>query len=264
MSSTAMAQHTTRCTQDDWLMTADAGRGRNQWAVKCNYIKQTKADYLNADGEYVVFINGCNTFPHVPTGSTCQLFVPADANAPCQAGLIYLGTCVVGCYTPKQRLAFNGIRTAIEEAYQAHTSSVTGLSTESTRSLLKFSEQPIQSFVSGEANEEIIVLETADGRRLEVTQEHPLVNAQGDMVRARTLKAGDLLLGADGLPVALVNVSTFHYRGKVWNVRPLSTVKTENILDAEGLLSGSIRFQNAWADDSFRLLLRDSFNVSGL
>lgn len=263
-SGPALAQLQTRCFTDDWITTAGGGQGRNAWSVKCGYISQARADYLNAFAEYEVYIEGCSMYPDVPAGSSCTRFVPSDPNAACVTGLTKLGSCVVGCYTPTQKLMFGGAFVGIEAAYQAGTSTVTALSPLSTTSELRFAEQPIQSFVAGDTKEEIWVLQTADGRKLEVTSEHPMVNAAGTMVRAKTLKAGDALLGADGLPVVLSDVTVRFFEGKVWNVRPVTSDKLENVLDAEGLLTGSVRFQNEWANDDYRLNLRDEADVSGL
>jgi hypothetical protein len=40
--------------------------------------------------------------------------------------------------------------------------------------------------------------------------------------------------------------------------------KTENILVGQGFLTGSVRFQNEWADEVFRLSRRDDLDVSKL
>lgn len=261
--SLATAQLQTRCFTDDWITTAAAGQGRNAWAVKCGYTDATRAVYADMFSEYQVFSDGCNQYPNVTAGSTCKTFVPVDPNAACIGGLTKLGFCVVGCYTGGQRLVFDGQYLGIESAYQGGATTVAGLSPESTAGALRFTEQSIQSFVAGDTKEDIWVLQGVDGRRIEVTSEHPMVDASGRVVRARTLQAGDALLGADGSVVTLSDVSVVPFVGKVWNVRPWSTDKLENILDAEGFLSGSVRFQNEWASDDYRLGLRDDADVSG-
>lgn len=264
LSSTALAQLSTRCFQDDQLVTIELARGRNAWARKCGLITATREAYLNTENEYQVFTNGCFAYPAVPAGSTCSFFVPAEESAACISGLNKLGTCVAGCTTPSQKVAFGGRMLPVPEAYASGLTTVTSLSPDSEPGFLRYGEQAIRSYVAGDTQEDIFTLETQEGRRLEVTAEHPMVLEDGTMVKARTLKAGDTLLGADGVKLHLNRVTVFNFKGQVWNVRPESKVKLENVMNAEGFLTGSVRFQNEWAQDDYRLSLRDDVDVGGL
>lgn len=264
LSSTALAQLSTRCFQDDQLVTIELARGRNAWARKCGLITATREAYLNTENEYQVFTNGCFAYPAVPAGSTCSFFVPAEEAAACISGLSKLGTCVAGCTTPSQKVAFGGRMLPVPEAYASGLTTVTALSPNSEPGFLRYGEQTIRSYVAGDTQEDIFTLETQEGRRLEVTAEHPMVLEDGTMVKARTLKAGDTLLGADGVKLHLNRVTVFNFKGQVWNVRPESKVKLENVMNAEGFLTGSVRFQNEWAQDDYRLSLRDDVDVGGL
>lgn len=263
-SSTALAQLSTRCFQDDQLVTTELARGRNAWARRCGLITATREAYLNAENEYQVFTNGCYAYPAVPQGSTCTFHVPATEASACIPNLVKLGTCVAGCVTPSQNVEFAGRMLPVPVAYEQGLATVTTLSKDSEAGLLRYSEQPIRSYVAGETQEDIFTLETVEGRRLEVTAEHPMVLADGTMVKARTLQAGDTLLGADNTRLHLSRVTVFNFKGQVWNVRPESTNKLENVMNAEGFLTGSVRFQNEWAADDYRLNLRDDADVSGL
>ena len=93
-SSPVSAQMSARCSVDDVLTSYTLGRGRNAWARKCGYISAAKENYLNTEGEYQVFYNGCSAYPYSPTTATCQMFVPVSEYDPCVPGLILLGTCV--------------------------------------------------------------------------------------------------------------------------------------------------------------------------
>ncbi|WP_231511668.1 hypothetical protein [Chondromyces apiculatus] len=263
MATSSYAQLEARCTLDDALNTPNA-IGRNAWARKCGYLSQAAETFYNSEGEYRVFQNACNTYPNVPPGSTCTQKAPVQESAACVQNLVILGTCMAGCYTPTQEVAFEGSLVGIEAAYSQGASTVSALTQDSTKEALFFQEQPIRSFVAGETRESILLLEALDGRHLEVTAEHPMVNWLGDVVKAHTLMAGDLLLGDDGNLIELTSVSQFQYQGLVWNVKPLSKNKMENILNASGFLSGSVRFQNEWAEESHRLATRDTLDVGGL
>jgi len=254
-SSLASAQVTTRCMEDP-LGVVEA-QGRNAWAANCGYITPAARDFLDMDGEYVIFTTGCGH-------AGCSPYVPVVATDPCVFGLVKLGYCMAGCYTPEQKVAFNGAYTGIANAYEARATSVTALTEGSTLDNLSWAEQPIRTYVAGETKENIYVLQDKWGDTLQVTSEHPLVKGDGTVVKARTLKVGDPIVKADGSVTELKKVSTFSFAGTVWNVQPASHNKTENILAAQGFLTGSVRFQNEWADDVFRLSLRDDLDVGKL
>jgi hypothetical protein len=254
-SSVASAQVTSRCAEDP-LGTTDA-MGRNAWAANCGYITPAARDFFNTDGEYIVFTTGCGH-------AGCAPFVPVTATAGCIFGLVKLEYCMAGCYTPEQKVAFNGAYKGVQNAYETGTTSVTALTQGSSLNNLGWAEQAIRTYVAGETTEDIFVLKDKKGDVLQVTSEHPLVLEDGTVVKARTLKKGDRIVKANGKSVKLTSVSTFSFTGTVWNVQPASHDKTENILAAQGFLTGSVRFQNEWADDVFRLSLRDELDVGNL
>ena len=263
-SASALAQLQTRCSLDDQLGTTNA-IGRNAWSRKCGYISVSSENYLNSEGMYQVYSQACATYPSIPAGSDCVRYAPISESEACVSPtLVKLGTCYAGCYTPEQRLMFKGEFQPIEGAYQSNMSSVTALTTASSLGALSFGEQAIRTYVAGKTSEDIFVLQAADGRRVEVTGNHPMVRADGEMVTAKTLQMGDSLLGADGQQLSLSRIEVFPYAGYVWNVQPQSKERLENILNAEGFLTGSVRFQNEWAEEKFRLLTRDELDVGSL
>lgn len=267
MSTTgvAFAQLEDRCRRDDQL-NADQARGRNAWSRRCGYITVSRENALNDEGEYQVYTRACATYPVIPAGSDCQRYVPTSEAEACIYGMAKLGTCYAGCYTPTQRVAFNGEYSPVPKAAESRRPTVTALARGSQQSSLRFGEQPIRAFVrgdTGEMEEDVFLLETSDGGRLEVTSEHPMVTDQGAIVRAKSLRVGDKILRSNGNTATLSRVTVSPFKGTVWNVQPVSHNKTENILDAEGFLTGSIRFQNEWASDNYRLSLRDDLDVSG-
>jgi len=264
LSTTALAQLQTRCFQDDQLETSELARGRNAWARKCGLISTAREVYLNEANEYQVFTNGCYAYPNVPAGSSCHFRVPASEADACIAGLVKLGSCVAGCYTPTQRVDFGGRSMPVPEAYASGVTQVTALTADAQLGALSFGNQTIRSYVAGDTQEDIFLLQSSNGRRIEVTAKHPMLLSDGTMVKADTLKEGDRLLGSDGRTLELSSVSVFSFKGQVWNVRPASQDKTENVMSAEGFLTGSVRYQNEWASDGYRLSIREEMDVSGL
>jgi len=254
-SSIASAQLATRCSEDQ-LGVADA-QGRNLWAAKCGYITPAAATFYNSDGDYEVFTVGCGH-------AGCNPYIPVAQADACIIGLVKLGTCVAGCYTPEQKVVFNGTPQGIQHAYESGLTTVTGLVEGSTMHDMSFAEQPIRTYVAGDTTESIFVLRDKKGDTIQVTSEHALVRADGTIVKAKTLKKGDRIVKANGKTAKLDEVSQFMFTGTVWNVQPASHNKAENILKAQGFLVGSVRFQDEWADDVFRLTLRDELDVSRL
>jgi hypothetical protein len=256
-SSIASAQVLTGRCQDDQLTNATDAMGRNAWAVNCNYISTAAQAFYNSDGDYVVFTAGCGH-------AGCSPFVPITAGAACVTGLAVLGSCKTGCYTPEQKVLFNGAYSGIQNAFESHKLTVTALTPGSTARDMSFADQPIQTYVAGATTEDIFVLKDKRGDTVQVTAQHPMVLADGTVVKANTLKKGDRLAKADGTSSRLTEVRTFSFTGTVWNVEPASRDKTENILVGQGFLTGSVRFQNEWADEAFRLSRRDDLDVSKL
>lgn len=257
-SSSARADLDERCKYDQ-LHQRSQGIGRNNWAKKCGYIKsQDMLNAINEEGTYLVFSNGRLG------GGQGNLNVPDNTDAPCVSGLIKQGFCYTGCYTPEQRLSFSAGEFAIAEAYAEHQQLVTVLAPESRAEQFQFSEQPIKSYVRGETDELILILRTDAGQQLKVTMDHPLVDASGNIIKARDVGVGTVLLSASGEHVAVVERQADRYTGMVWNIRPASTTKLDNILIAEGLLTGSHRFQSQWSDELTRLYFRSEADISGL
>lgn len=264
LSTSAAAQLSARCSLDDQLTNETSAKGRNAWAKKCGYISASREAFLNSENEYQVFSNACASYPQVAAGSSCTQRVPDNSAEACIQGLTKLGSCVTGCFTPTQHVDFAGQELTVPDAYAKGLKEVKALSPASQPSRLSFSSQPIHAYVMGDTQEDIFLLKTREGRSVEVTAEHPMLLGDGTMVKARTLKAGDELLGADGKKLTLSDVTVFNFKGQVWNVRPKSKDKAENIMSAEGFLTGSVRFQNEWAADDYRLSLRDEFEIGGL
>lgn len=244
------------------VVSKEAARSSNAWGVKCHKITRDYADALDAVQQYVIYVyDGCKLIDTPPKEcDPCDLkFGPG---ADCKISVA--GTCSAGCYPPSEQLQFGDSVMSIENAFRGDVRTVTALTERSTSEMLSYAPQAIQAFVSGETTESLYTLVGEAGQRLRVTAEHPMVSADGSLVRASTLQAGDALLGADGHLIPLAEVNVTPYSGWVWNIKPVSAEKTANILVANGYLTGSSRFQNEWANDAYRLSQRDRLDVSGL
>lgn len=270
-SIAAQAEDDGRCKFLDnmGVISYDAAARSNAWGVFCSKLTAAEANDLNAAHKYAIYAGADGSFLII---TPPQYGGPGDMHpTPCNVfpfltamGIRKIGICSAGCYTPEQELQFDGQYMSIERAFASDAKTVTTLSTFTTQLQPQFAEQSITSFVTGETNELVYTLLGEGGERLTVTGEHPMVTGEGYLVAARNLKEGDALLGADGQLIVLVRISVRPYKGWVFNVKPQSEKKIENIVVAQRYLTGSNRFQNEWANEAFRLQQRDSLDLSGL
>ncbi|WP_368273655.1 Hint domain-containing protein [Enterocloster bolteae] len=87
--------------------------------------------------------------------------------------------------------------------------------------------------------EELIELKLENEKQLSITKDHPIITNEG-VVRAITIKAGDLLLTVEGY-VKVVSVENIKYESNVYN---LSLSDRDNTFWAEGIAVGDIEIQN--------------------
>jgi hypothetical protein len=185
-------------------------------------------------------------FPH-PTLANCTLYLDKNGTQPATGYNFYVnGYCEASCYTPEQKVLFSDGYESIVDATDSLREDVVTLTPDSTFDNIQLKVGRTHSYTAEfrDSNHPIVELRTASGGLVRVTVEHPVINGQGRVVAAQTLKVGDELVKADGTRDAIVEVNrTFHY-GKVYNLRPAATELVSHVLVAEGYLMGSSLFQN--------------------
>lgn len=242
-------------------------RPNNSYGAECGLFTQATADDLTNSHFIVAYCRkdmpGCpsfnttiNTWSYSPTGGSVN-------RPPCDT-LGIKTICTEECYTPGQSLMFGGSYQSVDSAYSSSTATVTALASGSTAEFVSLSEQPIQEYVQSRHDGDVFTLTMDRGQQIEVTANHPMVGGEGKMVPAQSLAIGDVLLTSEGDLTAIVGISKRNFSGTVWNLRPASIKKEENVLVVNGVLTGSIRFQNQWKADAGRFLRTDAFDVSGL
>jgi hypothetical protein len=254
-----------RCADMPYV-PATAAPDNNQWGLDCNVFnylgdaKQPFIDGLNSAQQFVVYAVDANIvkaplylWPLVPTK-------PIAAQN-CIAGARFLTVCPAGCYAPDEQLQFDSTYMSIESAYKSSVPTITSLTADSTTAMMSYAEQPIQSYIVGETQEDLYSLAADNGKRLRVTANHPLVNGEGVVVPASSIQVGDELLCSDGSIASVMSIEKQPYSGWVMSVLPASDNKQENVHVANGFLAGSVRFQAQWASDKTRLLHRDLFEL---
>jgi hypothetical protein len=228
-------------------------------------------EYRNTRYWYPSFgVSDANGHPINPLG----LVAPVHENEDC--GISYRGgvavktdiladahyrvvaMCVSGCYTPDQKLLFKDGVQEIGDAFDHKNLEIETLTTDSTLGHPTYQTSELEAYTVdiAPAHQDVIDFETVSGKKLSVTKNHPLLDSNGQMRTAESLKIGESLVLEDGSFDPIIQISHRDYFGKVYNVRPRSAELLENIVVAQGVLSGSVYFQNEGTKDLNRALFR--------
>jgi hypothetical protein len=185
-------------------------------------------------------------WPH-PTQATCDLYSTNNAQVGSQQVTFYVnGYCEASCYAPDQELLFADGYKSILDAFNARAEDLMTLTPGSTLDQIKLQQNQTYSYTveTRDTLHTLFVINTKSGGQLRVTNEHPVIDGDGRMVQAQTLKIGDDLVKADGALDKIVSVAKTSHFGKVYNLRPVSSDLVSNVLVAQGFLVGSSTFQN--------------------
>jgi len=290
---------TQRCQASDSLHQGQA-IGRNEWYKK-NYpgeiqvrmqyftgdpnLSQADAlvaydtftlkDNLGADLEYARYptflVKTKNEQGRAIWTDPLTYVAPVDpavgANKP--QGYVWAADCRAGCFQPWVRVLFKKGYLPIKSALENGVTDVMAFAKTGTLEAPSYRALPVAEYTQSMRDEwnDILRIETEGAGVLEVTPNHPLVDGEGHMREAATLTASDELVRVDGSRERIVSITKRRTFGKVYNVSPKSTELKENVLVAEGFLTGSAWYQNEGHRNMNRLLLRanltsDVFNDS--
>jgi hypothetical protein len=200
-------------------------------------------------------------WPSPTNADDCNLYTgSAGAPAPVAANFYVNGYCESSCYTPEQELLFASGYVSILDALKNRREDLMTLSPDATLDSLKLTKGRTEAYTveTRDTKQNIIILATASGGKLSVTDEHPIINGEGRMVQAKTLKVGDELVRSNGDLDPIVSVEQTTHFGKVYNLRPASEELVSNVLVAQGFLVGSSRYQNDDVSYINRIILYSS------
>ncbi|MEW6055809.1 MAG: Hint domain-containing protein [Bdellovibrionota bacterium] len=252
-----------RCETDS--LSIPEGRGRIQWAIRTPNIMAAEANILSNeiakerpkyptygfwDEERQVYTN--------PIGWRAPTDIAAAPEVP--TGYEIMGLCTAGCYAKGQKVWIKMGYAEVDQLNLFDAPEIYTLTKESTLERLRYKLTPVKSYTvsATDASQEIVDIYTESGRRLSVTTNHPMMLDAGVMVEAATLKMNDFLFGVDGLRDRVVRLEHKTTFGKVYNVEVDSTDLLENVIVAEGLLTGALYYQNEGVEHLNRVLLRRS------
>jgi len=189
--------------------------------------------------------NNKQLFPH-PQLLNCQLYTDQNGTQPATTPFHVNGYCEAACYTPEQEILFSDGYVPILDAFKGLREDLITLSPHATLDNVELQQNRTYSYTRElrDAEHNIFVISTRSGGQLRVTHEHPVINGEGRMVQAQTLKVGDDLVKADGSLDPIVDIQKTTHFGKVYNIAPVTTDLVSNVLVAQGFLVGSVRFQN--------------------
>lgn len=216
-------------------------------------------------GKKPVFADPLNYVP--PFGEILSKTWDTVHEAPCNIPEDYMiiGWCRSSCYTPDQKVAFLEGDIPILEAMNKDLGTLVSLSPEATLESVKGGTEPywhtdlLAYVVSPEDKEhDVIDFKTSTGGTLTVTTNHPMLNGQGVMKEAGLFKEGDTFLHEDGVADVIVSAKHRKYYGKVYNVETNTFNEMQNILVAQGYLTGSSLYMNEYANKMNRQILRNS------
>jgi len=190
----------------------------------------------------------------------CRLFTNQTATTVANTsvtGFFVNGYCTASCYTPDQNISFSDGDATILDALTALRDDVKTLTSTSTLENISLKTDHVATYTRElhDSTHVIFDIRTAAGGQLKVTDKHPVLVDSGRIMEARSLKAGQSLIKADGTRDQIVSVDKTTHFGKVYNLKPEATNRVNNILIAQGFLVGSSRYQNEDVDFMNRIIL---------
>jgi len=174
--------------------------------------------------------------------------------------IIQDGICEPGCYTPDQRVLFADGPVEIGLAQKRGLTDLMTLSPQSAFGRIELIKNQVLYYTLDQkaAQQKILTFRMASGGHLSVTLEHPLVTSVGSLKKARELQIGEHLIKQDGNQDEIVEVEEQQWTGRAYNLKPITTDLTSNILVAQGYLNGSGRFQSEYVEELNRVILRQN------
>jgi hypothetical protein len=90
----------------------------------------------------------------------------------------------------------------------------------------------------------LFVFTLSNRAKLRVTEHHPMVLADGSVVRASNVKPKALFMGIDGVPVKVVSIGREFTTGQVYGFETNSDTRIGHVIVAEGVLVGDLKLQD--------------------
>lgn len=201
--------------------------------------------------------SGVALYPHEHLNpNDCNIYT--SRNGGVSQGTFFInGYCTSSCYTPEQKVLFPDGEKEIVEAIRSLDPEMITLTPDSTLNNVTLQSNQVKTYTTElyDTTHIIFEIKTASGGLLRVTDEHPIIQGEGRIVQAKTLKVGDELVTVDGALDAIVSIDRTEHFGKVYNLKPATRDRVSNILVAQGYLVGSSAYQNEDVDYINRIIM---------
>ena len=174
-----------------------------------------------------------------------------------------LAFCVAGCFAPDQNLLFADEKTGtfdwmrIDSAFKKRDF-VAAVSQNSTLEHISFVKAKIEDYITDlePGLRSVLRIDTASGKQVKVTHNHPLLDANGLMRRADSLVVGEALVTHLGQKDAITHISQESFHGRVYNLDVGESSNYKRIVAANGILSGTNWYQNRGSNMLDKIALR--------
>lgn len=261
-------------TNNDHLTSGHA-TARIAWAIdRCGHVKESarrlfthymdKTDWTwkpRPEGQFAY-----PTFAHSDPEQDFPVWQPDYSTCAMPEDVFWLTVCTEGCYQPDQKLAFpGGQEKTLAAAMTAGDTKIMTLAKDSLfDGAMTYQPQEIAYFTRDRTAYEqtLLTFETESGRSLTVTTNHWLVDGQGYVTEAWRFAPGDAVVLEDGSSDSVTNITRAQVKTKVYNVAPASHESADNIVVAQGILNGSVRYQDGTLKDFLQVMDRDTLPLA--
>lgn len=179
-----------------------------------------------------------------------------------------MGWCPCGCFSAETQIKVNSENLDQEETAQrvvdlfgaGNRPQVAHLSADSSVSKgVKLKTSGVRNASVGPEELPLVVVDTdSQGSKghIELSSFHPVLLADGSILRAERLRPGHKLLNYLGKPETIKTVTRKNYAGLVYNFNVDSSVDSEHVVIANGLLMGDLYLQGSLTYFENQILVR--------
>ncbi|OCQ20768.1 hypothetical protein A7985_13270 [Pseudoalteromonas luteoviolacea] len=256
-----------RCDIQDSLTPFEA-LGRNDWSLRCKRLSPRTYDF-NVNDDY----GNRRTLPYYPTYSKSGNFAdwiaaPRVKMASCDNhGYNQMYHCRSISHFDSAQLLFAPGELTVYDAYTQQVQQLVIVDERATLDDLYYREETV-SITAKKApvqQVDVITIHTQSGKTLRVTQDHPLLLAEGILKNAQYLSTQDTLIAQNGELDNITSITTSTIAAQRYNTQ-LNTLDAEHqgkshIVITQGFLSGYLA-DNGELEMGQRLAMRDTLPLS--
>ncbi|ASD66064.1 Hint domain-containing protein [Pseudoalteromonas piscicida] len=171
----------------------------------------------------------------------CNQFDPSKLIAVCRCGCFEIGTKISARENGSNINSQINIENLFSNEQQFN---VLAMADTATLSNVQFDLEQIADTTKGPEEKPLIVIKTASGIRLGLTEEHGVLLASGKMDVARNLHVGDQLVKEDGSIDIITSLEQGAENQDVYNLLTNSEDEQGHLVIANGLVMGDLYWQN--------------------